>query len=58
MLSAIMGMSDLEEQILELLAQGHSIREIAGKLEISVEVVQFSIDGILEKVASLPLHRN
>jgi DNA-binding CsgD family transcriptional regulator len=57
MLSRIMGISDQERQILDLLSEGCSINEIADKMGISVEAVKFSIDNILEKVASLPPYR-
>jgi DNA-binding NarL/FixJ family response regulator len=57
MLSRIMGISDQERQILDLLSEGCSIKEIAERMGTSVEVVKVSIDEILEKVASLPPYR-
>ena len=42
MLSRIMGISDQERQILDLLPEGWAIKEIAEKMRISIEVVKLS----------------
>ena len=47
-----------ELQILELLAQGSTNKQIAGALDISDNTVRHHVNNIMEKLASIRSHRS